>query len=190
VARATEEQGELFSRPAPPAAVDEDAEPVAPLALTLWRPWTWAILSLPLPYAKRIENRPWPPPRWILGRWVLLHAGATYDEEGGDWIRSAHCPTGVRPPSAADDPCGIVGAMLVTGSLISGPGGNSDPTGWLACPEGRPIGYGWQIEQVVRLERPVPARGLQKLWPLRDPVAQAAVVEQLPDHVVAGLVLR
>lgn len=49
-------------------------------ALTLWRPWTWAIYHAG-PRRKLIENRDWEPPRSVMGQIIALHAGKTFDRE-------------------------------------------------------------------------------------------------------------
>jgi DNA polymerase-1 len=41
-------------------------------ALTVWQPWAWAIAM----GFKLIENRSWPPPRWLIGRELAIHAAA------------------------------------------------------------------------------------------------------------------
>jgi hypothetical protein len=53
-------------------------------ALTLHRPWAWAIAA----GHKRVENRTWRPPSFILRQRIAIHAGKTFDEEGLDQICS------------------------------------------------------------------------------------------------------
>lgn len=58
-------------------------EPTMVRALTLWRPWTIAILQGP----KRVENRP---RRWGIpakGMLLAIHAGKRWDTNGERWIR-------------------------------------------------------------------------------------------------------
>lgn len=38
-------------------------------ALTLWRPWAWAIIHGP----KRVENRTWKPPASFIGKRIGIH---------------------------------------------------------------------------------------------------------------------
>ena len=54
--------------------VDADTE----RALTLHRPWGEAIIHGP----KRLENRPNPPPRDLVGKRIVIHAGLTWDKGG------------------------------------------------------------------------------------------------------------
>ena len=63
---------------------DLAGEPLS--CITLWRPWCWSIYALPEPGAKRIENRPNPPPATLIGQLVALHSGKVYDEEGARFI--------------------------------------------------------------------------------------------------------
>lgn len=51
-------------------------------ALTLWRPWPYAIFHLPPHVAKRVENRSWKPPVTLIGHRIAIHAGKTWDEAG------------------------------------------------------------------------------------------------------------
>ena len=48
-------------------------------ALTLWRPWSDAIVFGP----KRIENRTWVPPASMIGRYLAIHAGVRFDDDVG-----------------------------------------------------------------------------------------------------------
>ena len=79
-------------------------------ALTIWRPWTWAILHLPERHRKGVENRTWAPPTTVLGERIAIHAGLHFDAEAIDFIAS-RCPDdGPLPPlTQAGHPTGIVG---------------------------------------------------------------------------------
>ncbi len=76
-------------------------------ALTLWRPWSDAIVRGP----KRVENRPWCPYPGTLGTIIAIHAGQKYGF--GNW----DLPEGYEPPSKASSPMGIVGVARVVGYL-------------------------------------------------------------------------
>lgn len=78
------------------------AEPFEPdwntiVALTLWAPWAWAILHL----GKRIENRPdksiWRSggARRLIGKWLLIHAGAPSRWSRPYWESVIHAAQGV-----------------------------------------------------------------------------------------------
>jgi len=52
-------------------------------ALTPIQPWAHAIVQL----GKRIENRSWIPPQWVLGRRIYIHAGAKLDRSSVNTLR-------------------------------------------------------------------------------------------------------
>lgn len=133
-------------------------------ALTIWQPWCSAIVQ----GSKRIENRAWAPPRWVLGHRIWLHAGKRWDEDG-----SLTCALKGFDLARENAVLGtIIGSARVTGfqlesdraSVLVGPPGSwwpgpdfrSDP--WWVGP------VGWVLEDVQSLAEPVPAVGKQKLW--------------------------
>lgn len=155
--------------------------------LTLIRPWSDAIVHGP----KRVENRPWCPPRWMLGQRIALHAGKKYLTPGmtPDWTQ--------RPP--AETPQGIVGVATIAG--------------WLDTRDGRPVAQarethplgkgrfrdlhrvlrldrdpwwcgpvGWLLDEVQALPEPVPCRGMLGLWTLPTDI-ERRVLAQLKGKV-------
>ena len=71
------------------------------VAITLWRPWSWALF-----HGKTIENRTWAPPAWIVGKQIVIHAGKTYDKEGDLFcckvLGLGALPSEARPRGAHD----------------------------------------------------------------------------------------
>ncbi len=120
------------------------------LALTLWRPWPWSILYGP----KRVENRPWKPPARIVGKYLALHAGKTWDDEGLGFIKDLVPDV---PRSSDAHPLGIVGVVRVTGFRATT---DLDPDEWAFGP------YAWTLDEIVALPEPVPCKGAQGLWPV------------------------
>ena len=121
-------------------------------ALTIYRPWTWAICH-PGPRAKRVENRNWTPPPWLIGTDLAIHAGKQYDDEEAD--RFITSIIGERPSAC---PQGIVAVARVTG-FRNRDGGTPHPDNpWFVGP------VGWMIENVRVLPNPVPCRGAQGIW--------------------------
>jgi hypothetical protein len=161
--------------PSSPAPPDRPAPPV-PLAaarflaaLTLWQPWCWAIVGPPPAQAKRLDNRPWRPPRAILGQWIALHAAARvsprYEARTAGWI---HDHTGLTvPPSDLLVRGAVVALARIVGSVES----SVDP--WFLGPlvDGKK-NHGWLLEDVHVLAHPVPCRGYQRLWHLPSAVEQ------------------
>lgn len=137
-------------------------------ALTLWRPWSDAIVRGP----KRVENRPWAPPGRVLGQVIAIHAGQKYS--AGPW----EFPGGYEPPD--ESPLGVVGVARVVGYLDRRNGRHQSESAllhdehyaelaarlhalnedeWWAGP------VGWLLDQVRAIE-PVPCRGALGLWQL------------------------
>lgn len=137
-------------------AVSTMANPL--YALTLHRPWAWAIAHGP----KRIENRSWAPPRWARGMRLAIHAGKTFNERDRNVIASRY---GLSVPSKDDDPMGIVALATLAGSTTE----SDDP--WFNGP------VGWILKDVRALPQPVPARGAQGLWVVPPEIAQQVLAQ-------------
>lgn len=145
-------------------------------ALTLWRPWPWAIFHAPA-WAKRIENRPWRPWNSIIGRRIVLHAGKAFDKDSVDFILdniAVHGTPRRLGASATDE--GLIGVARVAGvvdtaedaALKAGQGQER----WFFGP------YGWVLDQVRAFPEPIPCKGAQGLWDV-PPWAAARVLESL-----------
>jgi hypothetical protein len=131
-------------------------------ALTLWQPWAWAISH----GGKRIENRGWKPPRWIIGERIAIHAGKKFDEEDAFDLLSE-----LDMPDIHDLARGAVVAVATVKGYVESIGESHPQHRWFCGP------YGWVLDDVVALERPVPCKGALKLWFLpadveRDVLAQ------------------
>lgn len=170
-------------------------------ALTLWRPWTDAIVFGP----KRIENRGWVPPARVIGERIALHAGRRYDSPNPSWERGDWpWPDGYEPPLDAESAEGIVGTARIVGALDLRAGSHlarrriwkpRDPRAltaeqarrleeldrdpWWAGP------VGWLLDDIVAIPA-VPCRGAQGLWPVPETVARR--VELRLDAVRMGAV--
>lgn len=142
--------------------------------LTLWRPWPWAFTHAD----KRVENRPWPAPRWIVGGYVALHAGKTFDKDAARDMHD-HCYTAAAdnvPTDPAAHPDSVIVAVArVTGCHvhIGAPPKGTEPIPWAFGP------YVWELPDVVTLGEPVPCRGAQGLWKLPPDVLER-VAAQMP----------
>jgi hypothetical protein len=147
-------------------------------ALTLWRPWTALMVVGP----KNIENRDWPPPRWLIGKRLAIHAGLKFDEPGWQTAQGILRQVGFDPFDGAlwqmaQTKGSIVGTAVVAGYVVKDdpragvnidaiPGAFNSP--WFF---GR---YGWLFTERKALPAPVPCRGAMKLWRLPDAVRRAA----------------
>ena len=117
-------------------------------ALTLHRPWPWAIFHA----GKDFENRNYPLPEKFLGEWVAIHAGKKYDDEAVRAIR--YSGRGV-PPSDSDMPTGIVGlAVFDRVCKTEAEAGSAWATGPCA----------WHISNKLALALPIPCNGKQGFW--------------------------
>lgn len=151
-------------------------------ALTIHRPWPWAIVHLPPSHRKGVENRTWPPPPSILGERMAIHAGLHFDAEALDFI-AARCPDdGPLPPLRPEShPTGIVGMATVVGyrnSLdeflhsVHGLRGRVAPRNpWFVGP------LGWLLADVVALPEPVVCKGAQGLWTVPAEVEELVLAQ-------------
>lgn len=134
------------------------------LGLTLHQPWChWMATGV-----KRIENRDWPPPKWMVGRHIALHAGKTYDDAGADFI-AENFPELVPPATYVH---GAVIAVARIALVIE----KERPSFEQTIAESAELltkqdlrwffgAFGWLLVDAVQIE-PVPCRGMQKLWNL------------------------
>ncbi len=120
-------------------------------ALTIQQPWAWAIAE----GIKCVENRTWSTS--YRGE-LAIHAGKKWDEAGREFLECL----GYTVPD--DLPRGAIVAVVELVDVVPyGPRlfGSED---LLADP----LATGpqcWLLENVRRLEQPIPCRGAQGLWP-------------------------
>ncbi len=146
-------------------------------ALTLWRPWPVAIIRA----GKRVENRGWVPPSWLIGKDFALHAGKTVDK---DTCEDLVDDFGI-PREAVPGDLGIVAVVRLAGYVAKTPDGGRVrshigeaiarqivESQWRCGP------VGWVLDNVRPLAVAVPCKGAQGLWNV-PPDIEAAVVAQL-----------
>ena len=123
--------------------------------LTIVRPWPWGIVVAD----KRIENRSWWAPHWMIGQWIAIHAGQKFEREARDAMRAGLCGLAARrcPPQAEHVHSAIVGVAILARCTDVDPV-LDDP--WATGP------VCWQLEGVRALKQPIPHRGGQRLWRL------------------------
>ncbi len=136
-------------------------------ALTIKQPWAASILN----FGKRIENRTWKPPAHIIGKKIWLHSAKK--DDGWEWsqviqqighkkwfqvwrdfrdcsdVGNSHNYFESLPRGA------IVGSATVLG-WIDSEVGQGEP--WFCGP------YGWVLDNVEKLDKPIPCRGQLGLW--------------------------
>ncbi|MEU2724020.1 hypothetical protein [Streptomyces smyrnaeus] len=128
-------------------------------ALTIRQPWAGAIAH----QTKRVENRTWKLPAKHVGARVLIHAGAQPDK----WAV-------VYGPNLD-----VFSALVATATFT---GCHWSEDGKCCGPWGEERIYHWELADVVRLPKPVPATGALGFWtPTADVVI--AVEQQLAEAV-------
>lgn len=127
------------------------------LALTLHKPWPWAVMHLPPAIAKDIENRDWPLPVGLIGERIALHAGKTFDHMGAAWIEKTF---GVTVPPEQQHPYGVVGTVKLTGCVTQ------SPSRWFV---GK---YGFALADRVVFDKPIAIGGGQKFWNWEPPAIE------------------
>lgn len=147
---------------------------------------------------KRIENREWPPPAFLKGRWLAIHAGKTIDREALEDVGEVLTDWGVSWPTFTH---GAILAVAKVVGFIKDEGASWALTSWTGDrPSWAPptlmdllvnqdrywlLGtYGWLLDDVIRLPTPVPCRGAQKVWRM-PPDVIGSIQAQLRDRRAA-----
>lgn len=123
-------------------------------ALTLHRPWAWAIAGA----GKDIENRTWRPPAAIIGQRIAIHAGRKLDRAGAYAIQHALGRRVTVDESVAMLREGIVATAVVDRFALR----HDSP--WFNGP------VGWVLRDVIALPQAIPCKGFQGLWNVPDDV--------------------
>jgi hypothetical protein len=136
-------------------------------ALSIKQPWLYCITDLD----KRVENRTWEAPGWIIGQRIALHASKTLDHEGK---RAASELAGFKLSTVVDDmPFGAIVATAVVLGWVHQQGDASHlllsrhrNSKWFFGP------FGWVLDDVRKLAVPVPCSGRLGLWDAPTAVSQ------------------
>jgi hypothetical protein len=134
-------------------------------ALTLWQPWCYAMAHL----GKRVENRPWHPPSWLIGQRFALHAGSTLHADSFESLRHLLPPGLDQRTLPLKAVCATVRLRSVVRDAAELPG---DQRQWFVGP------FGWVVDDLLVLPHPVPCRGFQKLWQLPGEVLAAVRAQE------------
>jgi len=118
-------------------------------ALTIKQPWA-QLIALGV---KRIENRTWLPPNWVMGERIAIHAGQA-------WVPGVH-----MAPDRADCVHGaIIATATVSRIVASKQAAERTRKGqgrWFVGP------FGWVLEDVNQVE-PITRTGQLGLWKVGD----------------------
>lgn len=142
-------------------------------AITLWQPWAW---SMGTSLIKGVENRTWPPPRWLLGRRIALHAGKKFCKASADSLDSRLLPSDPELPPKSQLVFGAVIAVTTVAAVVTSI--DDVPTDQRRFFFGP---YGWLVTNTRRLDEPVYCRGWQGLWRLPESV-ERRVLEQVEPY--------
>lgn len=152
-------------------------------AITLWRPWPWAIFHAEC-NPKRIENRDWRPPAWLIGQRLAIHAGRRFQTDACGFIDNI-VGNGCCPCEGREHPVGIIGTVRVVGWVDrTWIGGVLDDLGdfapaWAKAAAMSPwfVGrFGWVLDEVITLATPIACSGAQGLWDV--PSSSAVALNQ------------
>lgn len=126
------------------------------LALTLKKPWMFAILRL----GKSIENRSWKPWQKVIGKRIALHCGHGFDKEGFEWILH-HNKTVVQEDLLNTFEGGYISGTAVIESYqyINE---IKQPSIWAFGD------YCWKLSDVRELNKPIKCKGSQLLWKIPE----------------------
>jgi hypothetical protein len=130
-------------------------------ALTLHRPWDYAILN----GTKWVENRSWAPK--AAPGWIFLHSGSTWADRGVDMARAMDGASGLS--TLEWEPFRIHGMVYVSGFIQPHEMPKDLPPELAAWKESASVG--WLIDQVAVFTDEAVAqigsvRGAQRLWNL------------------------
>ena len=141
-------------------------------ALTLIRPWNWAIIFA----GKTVENRSWAFEQRGLrrGESLYIHGGAKYDEDAALWITMTF---GIRVPGEDECPTGIMGAVQFLRSARRADQLDADAQRWFFGPVGN------LLTNPVAL-KPVECPGQLGLW--EAPKLQVDQWKRLHDVKLPG----
>jgi hypothetical protein len=133
-------------------------------ALTFWQPWAYATLAL----GRRVDNRTWGPPDFLLGRQLAIYAGGIFEHGAFLKLREA----GHLLPSVDELPNGyLVGVATVSGvaetleEAVVKQG--TCARAWWEGPRG------WLLSNVRAAKEPIRCKGKQGLWTLPKCLATA-----------------
>lgn len=127
-------------------------------SLTLWQPWATLIIHGP----KRIENRTWAPPHFVMNQRIAIHAGKKFQKDVWDDLKMFVRPDGPRtPPLGA-----IVGTAIVRGYVLNADKLPEEQKEWFNGP------VGWVLDEIIALPEPISCNGAQGLWDVPPDIEQ------------------
>lgn len=145
-------------------------------ALTLWRPWPYAIFHGGQ-RRKLIENRDWEPPRAMMHQIFALHAGKTFDRDGAQFIQKQLGLTGLPPAAWLE---GVIGITKIIGLAHRREEVIPEQQDWFFGD----VGFVLDPRCTIALPRPIECKGAQGFWTLPpDMAAELAALEPPIERV-------
>lgn len=141
-----------------PVQAPKPTLPQLDYAITLRRPWPYAITNL----GKDVENRTWHCFK-APGAWLAIHAGKTYEFSAESLLAEEFVSHSI--PQMAEHPTGIVAIAQFLGNVTT------SESMWFTGP------IGWQLGEVRLLAKPVECRGRQGLWKIEQALKEAVYRE-------------
>ncbi len=141
-------------------------------ALTIKQPWLWCITD----NSKRVENRTWKPPYYMIGKRIALHASRK--NQRAEWKAAWNLIDGGMPllnllPVGAIVATALIKAYVVVNDM----GGVEEQTKAAAnyYPAADPWFFGpvgWLLTDVRKLSQPIPCKGALGLWEVPADIAE------------------
>jgi len=125
--------------------------------LSLHQPWIWAVLHA----GKHVENRPWAPPIGMIEQRIALHSTKGFDDDGLQYLWKLGIRTQDEYPRGAILGVATIDRVVTVNTTLA-----EDQKQWFFGE------YGWLLKDVRALQRPIPCRGLQRLWTVPDAIVQ------------------
>lgn len=139
------------------------------IALTLHQPFA----SLVMRRIKRTETRSWAAPDTVIGNRIAIHAARRVPIDVDPLVEKI-CREWLGENWALEVPLGcLLGTVRVDRCErmpIVGPKSWQDR----ACGIWKLGRFGWDLSDPIRFADPVPCRGYQRLWRVRDEIIEAA----------------
>jgi len=142
-------------------------------AITIWQPWASLIA-----YGKKtIETRSWPAPTWLIGQRIAIHAAVKWDQNIESMCLREPCYSDLLASGLEDIDIREylpLGAVIATAVLAESR--STDEGDWIYDLSDNEELYGdygmgrhgWFLRDVERLEKPIPAKGMQGIWEWRQ----------------------
>ena len=129
-------------------------------ALTIRQPWVHAILR----EGKNIENRTW---QVDYRGWIAIHAAAVR-------APNAMYPRGVRVPDLNTLDYGAICGVARVVDIVT-----ASRSKWFTGRDDDKVNFGWVLEDVIALKKPIPCKGRLGLWDV-PPKVLRELRRQLP----------